>query len=213
MVFISHLLFGVAASLDALLVGITYGIRKIRIPSRQNLIISLITLLGTCLSILLGSKLEPILPNSLGQRIGSIILILLGAYYIMKHIIAAFPKDPSKQQYNEAPLITTCEKKPEQPMFPENTPLTEQLPRTLSFTESCFLGFTLSLNNMGIGLSASIAGLCLRLAAIVTFACSVLFLLAGNYLGCSFDFPLNEKAADPASGLLLILLGICQLFF
>lgn len=196
--------FGVAASLDALLVGITYGIHKIHIQLQQNIVISLITLLGTCLSILLGTGLEPILPNSLGQRIGSIILILLGAYYVIKHSITAFQKDLSDKQCKEALMITTCESKPKNPIFPENTALKEQLPRTLSFTESCILGFTLSLNNMGIGLSASIAGLGFRSATIVTFACSVLFLLTGNYLGCNYDFPLNEKAADPASGLLLI---------
>ena len=46
----ASLLFGISASLDALLVGVSYGIRGIRIRLWQNLAISLVTLLGTCLS-------------------------------------------------------------------------------------------------------------------------------------------------------------------
>ena len=52
------LLFGVSASLDALLVGISYGIRRVRIRLWQNLAISLVTLLGTCLSVGLGQHLS-----------------------------------------------------------------------------------------------------------------------------------------------------------
>ena len=52
--FIASLLFGISASLDALLVGISYGLRNVRIRLWQNLSISLVTLLGTCLSVGLG---------------------------------------------------------------------------------------------------------------------------------------------------------------
>lgn len=55
--FFASLLFGISASLDALLVGIGYGIRGTRIKLWQNLVISLITLLGTCLSVGLGHKI------------------------------------------------------------------------------------------------------------------------------------------------------------
>ncbi len=95
---ISSLLFGISASLDALLVGISYGIRKIRIRFWQNIIISLITLLGTCLSVGLGHKLIPFLPTAVQGCVGSLILILLGLYYIVKWVITSLqccrPKAP-----------------------------------------------------------------------------------------------------------------------
>ena len=47
------------------------------------------------------------------------------------------------------------------------------------------------MNNIGIGLSASIAGLTLFPAAVATLACSLLFLFAGNEI-------LPETDADPA---------------
>lgn len=82
------LLFGVSASLDALLVGISYGIRRVRIRLWQNLAISLVTLLGTCLSVGLGQRLAAVLPSMIGKYAGSLVLIMLGLYYIAKWIKA-----------------------------------------------------------------------------------------------------------------------------
>lgn len=82
----ASLLFGISASLDALLVGISYGIRGIRIRFWQNMLISVITLLGTCLSVSLGHRLAAFLPQTVSNCAGSLILILLGLYYIIKWI-------------------------------------------------------------------------------------------------------------------------------
>ena len=110
---ISSLLFGISASLDALLVGISYGIRQIRIRFWQNLIISLITLLGTCLSVGLGHKLIPFLPAPIQGCAGSLILILLGLYYIVKWVITSLqnccPKAPPEAA--QSPEITSTSAK------------------------------------------------------------------------------------------------------
>ena len=83
---IAPLLFGISASLDALLVGIGYGLRKVRIRLWQNLTISLVTLAGTCLSVGLGHRLAVLLPEAVGAYGGSLVLILLGLYYILKWV-------------------------------------------------------------------------------------------------------------------------------
>ena len=83
---IAPLLFGISASLDALLVGIGYGLRKVRIRLWQNLTISLVTLVGTCLSVGLGHRLAVLLPEAVGAYGGSLVLILLGLYYVVKSV-------------------------------------------------------------------------------------------------------------------------------
>ena len=40
------LLFGISASLDALLVGMALGLQKVPLPARHNLLISTVTLIG-----------------------------------------------------------------------------------------------------------------------------------------------------------------------
>lgn len=217
------LLFGISASLDALLVGIGYGLRKVRIRAWQNLVISLVALLGTCLSACLGSRLLPFLPLSSAGCIGSIILMLLGAYYIIKWIFS----DLMNCRLRSGDEVSGCEMSASD-AHPHKMSPRETLPREmtlqeismddmrlisvgLSAWETLILSLTLSVNNIGIGLSASMAGLPLLPAAAMTFSCSALFLLCGNRLGQSHFLRLIGNAADPISGLLLIGLGIMQL--
>ena len=49
------LLFGISASLDALLEGMALGLQKVPLPARHNLLISTVTLIGTVISIGLGN--------------------------------------------------------------------------------------------------------------------------------------------------------------
>jgi putative sporulation protein YtaF len=196
MIFAS-LLFGISASLDALLVGISYGIRQVRIRFWQNMIISLVTLLGTCLSVGLGRYLTPFLPKLLRNCAGSLILILLGLYYIIKWTISLFrsrkltPSNSAQLETASAPTVKS--------------------PSGLKITEVLTLSLTLSLNNLSAGLSASLGGLTLLPTAVSTLICSVLFLFTGNRLGRNPMLQLVGCAADPLSGLLLIGLGLVQL--
>ena len=49
------LLFGISASLDALLVGCALGLQKVPLPAKHNQLISAVTLIGTVISISLGN--------------------------------------------------------------------------------------------------------------------------------------------------------------
>ena len=80
----------------------------------------------------------------------------------------------------------------------------------LSYAEVLSLSVALSANNMGIGLSASIAGLPLLPAATVTFLFSLLFLSLGNRFECCKRLHLSEKQADLISGFLLVGLGFWE---
>jgi len=177
---ISSLLFGISASLDALLVGMSFGIRGARITLWQNVLISIITLLGTCLSVGLGNQLSLFGSPALWQRLGSVFVILFGIYYIVISMKETLKKD----QQSNAPTAQVF-----------------------------ILGIALSMNNMGIGLSASFAGLTVVPAAIATLIFSFLFLLCGNHLGTRRALPLTEKNTNIISGLLLIGLGILELMY
>ena len=182
---LSPLLFGISASLDALIVGIAYSLRRIRIRLRQNLLISLITLLGTCISVGLGALLSPFLPPTVSLGLGSSVLILMGCYYMLKSIAVLLKKQRCREDF----------------------PAHQSRP-SLSLPEVCILSLGLSANNIGIGLSASIAGISLLPTAAFTFACSVFFLFLGSQLGKMRILKPAAQAADFSSGLLLVLLGI-----
>ena len=174
---VPSLLFGISASLDALLVGVSYGLRGVRIRLLQNLFISLVALLGTCLSVGLGGLLTPLLPPLVCSCAGSLILMLLGIYYIAKWTLTVLQdRDTDHFSDSQGPALISAD-------------------RTLCLTaaEVLFLSITLSANNLGIGLSASIAGLTLIPAATATCICSILFLYLGNRLGRSRDLRLPAR--------------------
>lgn len=191
----SSFLFAVSASLDAFIVGITYGIRRVHILFWQNMLVSLITLAGTVLSIGLGRKLSPLLPPQAARAAGSSILILLGAYYIIKFMILSLKKYLNDKQLTSSEI---------QKASAEKTDI------ALTLRETLLLGAALSVNNMGIGIGASIAGLQLVPTAIITLVLSVALLLAGNRLGKIHLLRIADRFSDPLSGLLLIGLGLYE---
>ena len=194
---VPSLLFGISASLDALLVGISYGLRGVHVRLLQNLYISLVALLGTCLSVGLGGLLVPLLPSVISRLAGSLILMFLGIYYIAKWTLTFLKnRAPQVKANSEGSALVS----------------TERPPGRLTAMEVLLLSFTLSVNNLGIGLSASIAGLTLIPAATATCICSILFLYLGNQLGRSRLMRLIGGLADPISGILLISLGLIQYF-
>ena len=190
--FVPSLLFGISSSLDALLVGISLGLRRVRVRLWQNLFISLVTVLGTCLCIGFGELLAPLLPPVIASCIGSLILIGSGIYYIVRWLPNARRK-----------TIPQIKKEPED---------TDEVAPTLRAGELIALSLSLSANNMGMGLAASLGELSLRYTALATALFSVALLFIGNQLGKSRFLLFIGSLADPLSGALLIGFGILQLF-
>lgn len=227
MSYFSSLLFAVSASLDAFIVGITYGIRKIRITLPHNLLVSLITLAGTVLSICLGRFLSPLLTKGLAAIAGSAILIGMGAYYLMKFLFLSLRKRRRAEGCSDTSCCPSqCSDMLLQTLQEKNYHVSEaDISATeisdinapapvfclLTRRELLLMGIALSANNMGIGVGASIAGLPLLSASVCTFFCSVCFLLLGNLLGKAKLLQTAGRYSEPLSGLLLIGLGIYEL--
>ena len=177
-------IFACTVNIDAFLVGISYGLRNSRITICQNLFISLIAFVGTICSIFFGSAILKILPPLPTKWLGGCILIVWGLFYFFKYLLFHF---------NILPV-------------PTGAPL--RLP--LSLRATILLGASLSCNNIGIGIGASIGGISFLPTAIITFFTSVFFLFAGNTLGHSPFFRLPHSLSDLLSAILLIILGLCN---
>lgn len=175
---ISSFIFALSVNIDSFILGMSYGIRKVHITFLQNLLISLISFAGTFLSLSLGSRILTLLPASLAGYIGSGILLLLGIFYIVKPLLR-----PSADLHAES------------------------LRMTLPYREIFLIGTALSLNNIGIGIGASMSGILLLPTVIITFLISVLLLPAGNHLGSTSLLRLSSRYADLLSGLMLLLLA------
>lgn len=184
---ISSILFGLSANVDSFVIGVSYGLKKVHITLAVNLVIGFITFLGTLLSISLGEKLLFFFPPAIAKYIGCGVLIFLGFYYLIIYLIK---KEPSE--------LKTAD------IFSET-------PTTLSWKEAISVSLALTLNNAGMGVGASISGIPLISTSLLSFLFSASFLFWGNKLGKSSLLLRLSKYAEPASGLLIILLGIYEL--
>ncbi len=203
--YVSSVLFALSASLDALLTGLLLGLRKIRVPFHHNLLISLITLLGSFLAIRLGSSLTLLFSttflSTLEDIVGSSILFGMGAYYLIKALTAwskerNVPTAPEKPPDKEASSVPHRE-------FPTDI--------FLSRHKLLLLSFALSANNLGIGIGAGIAGLPLAFSCLLIFLLSFFLLFVGNLIGRLNIFRIPEPFSDLLCGLLLTILGIFPL--
>ncbi len=198
---VSAILFSISANIDTFVLGLSYGIKKQHISLFTNFIISLITFLGTLLSIGLASKLTLLISLPVARVAGSTLLLLLGLYYCLKYLLHQI----HSSQEDESPMAVSLEAD----AFPVTSASANSAP--LTGGETIALGLTLTMNNAGMGIGASFAGIHLLLTSCFTFLFSALFLIAGNHLGSLFSDSFLFRLGDLICGLIMILLGIIQM--
>ena len=173
-------------------VSVAYGIKKIKINLFCNIVITVVSTLGTFISMLFGIFLSKIIAVQFINYIGSAILILIGLYFIYEF----FKKNPS--EYEE--ILKTPAK------------VDKNNSGTLELTEIITLALALTVNNLGVGISASIAGLNIWVTTILTFIITMLFIKIGTFIGNNKIFNFLGKYSSLISGIIIALIGICTIF-
>ena len=196
---ISSLLFAISANIDSFIVGMSYGLKKSNSDLLQRTVISLVTLTGTVIAILMGTQISQFLPASSTQAIGCALLIGLGLYYIIKSFFSYIREKIKKAEVKSNECGSGTQ---------NNVPAKASL---LTMKEGLFLGLALSINNFGMGIGASITGLKLLPTAVMSLVVSVIFLYAGNLIGKTKVPHISDQSADFISGLILAALVIYEL--
>ena len=207
---IPSILLAFSASLDSLIIGIAYGIKKIKIKFSINIIIALIVTLGTFLSMVLGAILSEFIPIYICNYIGAILLIIVGLFMSF---------DFYKEQRNLKRSKLTSAK--------ENNDIIESLhyddiltnnktadadgSGNIELKEAISLALALSINNFALGLGASMSGISIPLTTLFTFLFSILILIVGLKIGNSFLSEIFGKYSDLISAIIIIAMGIFQL--
>ncbi|NRD76851.1 sporulation membrane protein YtaF [Bacillus sp. BRMEA1] len=202
------LAFALSSSIDNLGVGISYGIRGIRIGIWANLIIAVICFLFSETGILFGKWLSSVIPGAFPIFAGAFLLILIGVRIIL---LAAPRKGQSdKEKPEDATKVSAILKNPEQADMDKSG--------EIGLKEACILGIALSANAVTNGLSAGLFGLS-PLAISLTAA-------AGSFLMVWLGVVVGGKAADIRigsftlgqfgtiiSGIILVLIACESIFF
>jgi len=84
--FINTLILSISSSIDAMGIGITYGLKKITFSLFSRIIFFLSALIATSLSVFLGNVISNILPPKITISLGALVIICIGIYTIIESI-------------------------------------------------------------------------------------------------------------------------------
>lgn len=184
---ITAILFSFSANIDNIAIGISYGIKKIHICIYKNIVIALFTSFFTFLSMYLGNYIAILLSENIANILGPIVLLFIGFYSIVSELI--------KKKNNNNILV-----------------FQDRKINVLSFKELTTLTFMLSINNIAVGIAASVAGINMLVATISTFLFSLFLLYIGNIIGLkALNNKFIEKYSCFISSFILIIIAIIQL--
>ncbi|MCQ6559879.1 sporulation membrane protein YtaF [Paenibacillus mendelii] len=225
----SLLLLAFAVSMDGFGVGVTYGLRRIRIPVVSVVIISLCSGFVVWLSMQVGSLLTGYMSPDIAGWIGACLLILIGGWALWQHwrrrkerVANAVEEAIDDRirlgsQGNDRLTATTIVilelKRLGLVIQILRTPQIADVDRSgiISASEAVLLGFALSLDSFGAGLGAAMIGFPPLLTALIISTASGLFLLGGMKLGFRFSGWSAMQALSILPGVMLVMMGIMKL--
>ena len=224
--YVSLAMLSIAVSLDSCGVGITYGLRKIKIPLTSVFILALCSGSVILIAMILGDYLKPYIPEAFTHYIGAFILIMLGLWIFIQFLLQSTAQEPhalvmdkskANQEVNQISASTVLQVKLKKLGFviqilrmPQKADIDQS--GTISPSEALMLGIALSLDAFGAGLGASLLSLPIALTTITIMACSAGFVGIGLWLGRKLSHLRLMRYLSGLPGILLIIIGILKLF-
>ena len=201
--YLTAILLSISSNLDTFAVCLTYGMKKVKLSISSSLLISFITSLGTLLSMVLGKVITRFISPKAVTSIGGILLIILGVNmvitFIKKFRTSHFNNLNRYKKISYSDILN----------YPEKADIDNS--GDLDLKECLNLSIALSLNNLSLGVAASIAGISILLNTLFTFIVTLICITLGFYIGKRYISNLAGSYSDLVSGLLLIFIGIFQI--
>ncbi|MCL6602799.1 MAG: sporulation membrane protein YtaF [Paenibacillus sp.] len=219
--FFSLLLLAFALSLDGFGVGITYGLRKMKIPLLSILIISLCSGVVICVSMQVGVLLARVVSPHVASVVGAVILVLMGGWSLVQMLMQ---KEQDHEDMDTLPLklLEPLDKPAVFSLELRHLGIVIQILRTpssadmddsgsISSAEAMVLGIALSLDAFGAGLGAALLGFHPVWTSLFIAMFSGTFLVIGMKTGLRFAGSYWMKRAAVLPALMLIFMGIMKL--
>jgi putative sporulation protein YtaF len=206
-------LLAVSCNLDNVGVGMAYGARGIGIPLASNLLIAVITAAGTGVCIVFGKQIFQVLPGEVGVILGAVLLLGMGIWVIRQEmgerdrpgqeVPAAAPADGGAQQSWLRRLFLVLE----HPALADR-----DASGHIDLRESFLLSLALMLNNIPNGVGAGLLGFSTLLTTVMVGLLSIVTFWLGIGLGRSVGIRWLGRQAGILSGVLLIGIGLAEIF-
>jgi putative sporulation protein YtaF len=190
-------------NLDNIGVRIAYSIQGIKISALINAWISVVTFVISFFAVLFGTMISEFLSKQVTSIIAMLLLAALGLWMIL---------EPYIRKKNQSAVATS--RTSDKSIFhvlvnPEEADMDKS--KHIDFREATLLGFALSINNVGGGVSAGMLGLNSFWVGLLSAMLSFLALWLGNHVSEFFIKWNVTSKANVIGGILLIVIGIAQI--
>ncbi len=203
-------LVALATSIDAFVIGTSYGMRKISMRKGVIFQISSISTLVIGASMLMGRGILYFMPGVLAKLISSTIIFLLGALFFVQALIKyKFPSDRQERRFIGSirigflGIIIEILRQPEKADFDRS--------KTIDAGEALFLGAAISLDGGAVGFASSISGISIPMTLVLCFILNSLCIIAGLNLGSMYSRHNIREKVMFLPGIILMIFGILKL--
>ncbi|MEA4925718.1 MAG: sporulation membrane protein YtaF [Syntrophomonadaceae bacterium] len=206
----ASMLFALAVSSDGFVVGMAYGIRKIRMPIQSLLIICLASASAVTVAMLCGKGLSFLLSPSVAPRLGAFTIVAIGGFFILQSFrqklgeIEADGEEPILS-FNVKPLgiIIQILKEPSTADFDRSG--------EIGLKEAFFLGLALAMDAFGAGIGIAMAGYNILFTALGVGMLKFILVSGGLILGKRVENEHWQYLSSVLTGLILIALGLSEI--
>ena len=191
------LLLAISLSVDAFSTGIAYGLRQIQFPLLSRFCIALETFLLLTLFLLAGSFFATLFPVHLAEYIATLFLFCFGLWLCLQCCIK--PKESKTDFLSFLQQPSRCDKNHSAILEPK---------------EALLLGFVLSADACGVGISVSVGGFSVFFLPFFASVTQILFLSLGTFCGNHLQgaTKCKEEYATLFSGSILICIALFRFF-
>ena len=204
---INIIFLAITLSIDALGIGISYGVRGINIPLFSKFIISIQTFLIITISLFLGNIVFSFFPTVIRNYTGVIILIALGVFMIIEAYLPKKEKTETVRTFSikQAGITIKIIKSPPVCDFNKSNKIEP--------FEALYLGLALSIDSFGVSFGSGAFGVFSIFLPLFAVFFQILFLSIGISSGRKISniSKLSENIWITVSGCILIFMGILKL--
>ncbi len=221
----------IAANLDNLGVGIAYGLKRTHISPVANALIALLSAGLTLMSMVFGQWMSQVLSIEAANILGAVVIITVGIWIYFEPILQRIgmaiqiwvwhrclnallnlcPNWAEAQQYLRQVAGPHQEASSRHRLASSLTDYSQF--RKIGLQETLILGISLALNAMAGGFGASLSGYNAVTTALAIGIASYITIAIGQRVSKSYFSKSLGRLAQKIAGLLLILIGVYEIFF
>lgn len=209
--FVIIMTLSILMSVDAMAVGIAYGIKNIKLPVSSKIIIGLCSLICGYISMCLGNFISLLLPEYIGKFTGSVILLVMGLWFLLQNL------NSSQSLSEKTTLLKLVIKGIGITITIVRDPLVGDIDHSgsIDHKESLFIGSALSMDILGAGLGLGVANLSSIYMPLTVGICQIIFLYSGLFIGSKIG-DISEKYQTLTGilpGIIMIAIAFSKFFF